>query len=91
MTKFQKELDFVLSISNECDALSMTRYRATDLQVETKPDSTPVTEADKAVEELIRTRINAEFPSDLIVGEEFGGDYANSSGRRWIVDPIDGT
>jgi len=80
----------------------MARFRATDLVVETKPDTTPVTEADRAVEEMLRTRLAATRPADAILGEEFGSldraagaDGADGAGnggaRRWIVDPIDGT
>jgi histidinol-phosphatase len=67
----------------------MARFRAADLVVETKPDTTPVTEADRAVEEMLRTRLADARPGDVVLGEEFGttGDAA----RRWIVDPIDGT
>jgi histidinol-phosphatase len=67
----------------------MARFRAADLVVETKPDLTPVSESDRAVEAMIRERLAAARPVDAIVGEEFGeeGDAA----RRWIVDPIDGT
>ena len=60
--------------------------------VETKPDLTPVTEADRAVEVMIRERLGRERPDDAILGEEFGtrGD-GGAGGRRWIIDPIDGT
>ncbi len=67
----------------------MARFRATDLVVETKPDLTPVTEADRAVEEMIRSRLADARPGDAVLGEEFG--TTGKSGRRWIVDPIDGT
>jgi len=72
----------------------MARFRAVDLVVETKPDLTPVTEADRAVEELIRGRLGEERPGDAVLGEEFGttGEASpDNGGRRWIVDPIDGT
>jgi histidinol-phosphatase len=76
----------------------MARFRAVDLVVETKPDLTPVTEADRAVEETLRARLAEVRPGDVVLGEEFGegagaaggGDSA-SGGRRWIIDPIDGT
>ena len=57
--------------------------------IETKPDLTPVTDADRAVEEAIRERLAAERPEDGILGEEYGDDGPSS--RRWLVDPIDGT
>ena len=65
------------------------RFRASDLLVETKPDLTPVTEADRAVEAAIRERLGRERPGDGILGEELG--ETAGGGRRWIVDPIDGT
>jgi histidinol-phosphatase len=68
----------------------MPRFRARDLVVETKPDLTPVTEADRAAESILRARIEAEHPRDGVVGEEYG-ETAGSAGRRWILDPIDGT
>jgi histidinol-phosphatase len=67
----------------------MDRFRAGDLVVETKPDLTPVTDADRAVEAAIRDRLAAERPGDAVFGEEFG--TTGEGGRRWIVDPIDGT
>ncbi len=72
----------------------MARFRAADLVVETKPDLTPVTEADRAVEEMIRSRLAVARPDDAILGEEFGTTAsagAVGAGRRWIIDPIDGT
>jgi histidinol-phosphatase len=71
------------------DEVTLRRFRAHDLQVETKPDLTPVSEADTAAEQLIRDRIVAARPGDAVLGEEFGVE--GSSNRRWIIDPIDGT
>lgn len=85
------DLDLALELADKADKLSISRYLATDLEVAAKPDLTPVTEADKAVEQMLRASLMSERPNDLIVGEEFGGDALASSGRRWIVDPIDGT
>src|SRR5207253_47519 len=67
----------------------MGRFRADDLVVETKPDLTPVTEADTAVEAMLRERLERDRPGDAILGEELGTTGAGR--RRWIVDPIDGT
>ncbi len=67
----------------------MSRFRARDLVVDTKPDLTPVTEADRAVEEMIRDRLERDRPGDAVLGEEFGTTGAGR--RRWIVDPVDGT
>ena len=68
----------------------MPRFRARDLVVETKPDLTPVSEADRATEQGLRARIEAEHPGDGVVGDEVG-EREGSVGRRWILDPIDGT
>jgi histidinol-phosphatase len=67
----------------------MARYRARDLVFHTKPDRTPVTEADHAVEEAVRRMLADARPDDGIVGEEYG--VSGSGDRRWIIDPIDGT
>ena len=67
----------------------MSRYQATDLMVETKPDLTPVTEADRAVEEALRGVLTEERPHEGVLGEEFGGPKVQE--RLWIIDPIDGT
>src|SRR5947209_5798056 len=69
----------------------MDRFLADDLVVDTKPDLTPVTEADRAVEEAIRARLAELHPGDAILGEEFGHTDPSKGTRRWIVDPIDGT
>jgi histidinol-phosphatase len=76
-------------LADAADAITMARFRATDLVVDTKPDLTPVSESDRAVEAMIRERLAADRPDDAIVGEEFGAE--GDAARRWIVDPIDGT
>jgi histidinol-phosphatase len=83
------DLALALDLADLADSISLARFRAHDLIVETKPDLSPVTEADRAVEQAIRARLAADRSSDGILGEEYGGDGA--VGRRWIVDPIDGT
>jgi histidinol-phosphatase len=82
------DLDFALSLADDADALSLPRFRVVDLHVETKPDLTPVTDADKAVERALRERIARERPGDGVLGEEEGDGGGDI---RWIVDPIDGT
>ena len=82
------DLDLALRLADAADAISLPRYR-TELVIETKPDLTPVTEADRAVEAEIRRLLASERPDDAILGEE--GGAAGSGARRWIVDPIDGT
>ncbi len=82
------DLRFAHRLADAASAITASRFRAVDLQVETKPDLTPVSEADRAAEEAIRALVAAERPGEGVLGEEFGDDGADS---RWIVDPIDGT
>jgi histidinol-phosphatase len=83
------DLALAHELADAADSITMARFRAHDLVVETKRDLTPVTEADRAVEEMIRMRLATERRGDAVYGEEFGA--SGSGGRRWIVDPIDGT
>ncbi len=83
-------LDLALELADIADAITMARFRASDLRVSTKPDLTPVSEADEAVERAIRDRLVA-FPGHAVLGEEFGADDAAGAEYRWIIDPIDGT
>jgi len=71
-------------------SLVALRYFKQDLRVEVKRDGSPVTLADRAVEQFAREWIHARFPADGVLGEEFG-DTPGASGRRWLLDPIDGT
>jgi histidinol-phosphatase len=82
------DLAFALSLADAADAITLARFRASDLAVETKPDLTPVSEADRAAERVIRDLVARSRPSEGVLGEEFGDDGAST---RWIVDPIDGT
>lgn len=84
------DLKLALELADIADAISLDRYQALDLVIETKPDRTPVTDADQSVEEAIRAKLLAERPSDGLVGEEFG-DHNKDANRYWVVDPIDGT
>jgi histidinol-phosphatase len=84
------DLALGLALADVADSITLSRFRADDLQVQTKPDLTPVTEADHAVEQALRERLAAARPGEAVVGEEFGASPENS-GRRWIIDPIDGT
>lgn len=89
------DLTLALRLAEIADAISLNRYQALDLVVETKPDLTPVTDADKAVEEAIRKVLAVERPDDAVVGEEFGAAEEITSGASgkyyWVIDPIDGT
>jgi histidinol-phosphatase len=83
------DLEFALALADLADSLSLPRFRALDLRVDTKPDLTPVTETDHAVERALRERVDRDRPRDGFLGEEFGFD--GDRAVRWIVDPIDGT
>ena len=83
------DLSLALALAAEADLVSLDRYSSRDLVITVKPDRTPVTDADQAVERLIRERIEAARPDDSILGEEYGG--GREAGRQWIIDPIDGT
>jgi len=85
------DLAFALELADLADSISLPRFRASDLRVETKPDLTPVTDADRAVERALRERIAAERPGEGVLGEEEGDDATGDRAVRWIVDPIDGT
>lgn len=89
MPEYDDDLRLALELADAADAATMERFRALDLKVETKPDMTPVSEADTATEEIIRAGISAARPSDAILGEEYG--LKGDGPRRWVVDPIDGT
>ena len=86
---YQEDLDLALELAEIADAISLARFRALDLHVETKPDRSPVTDADRAVELAIKQILETKRPNDGIVGEEFGN--SGSTSRKWIIDPIDGT
>jgi histidinol-phosphatase len=83
------DLAFAHKLANAADQISRQRFLSLDLKVETKPDRTPVTDADKSVEKAIRELIAAERPGDSIIGEEF--ENTGDTDRVWIIDPIDGT
>ena len=82
------DLAFALELADLADSLSLPRFRALDLRIETKPDLTPVTDADRSVERALRERIAASRPGEGVAGEEEGDD---GGAVRWIIDPIDGT
>jgi histidinol-phosphatase len=86
----QDDLAVALSLADHADAVTLARFGALDLQVDTKPDLTPVTDADRAVETGLREALGRARPGDSILGEEFGGP-TTWAGRQWIIDPIDGT
>ena len=83
------DLALALALAADADHISLDRFHSVDLVVTTKPDRTPVTDADQAVERSIRAGIEAARPGDSILGEEYGTQGSGS--RQWIIDPIDGT
>jgi len=83
------DLELALRLADAADAIALGRFRSRDLVVETKPDLTPVTQADREVERELRAMLGAERRRDAILGEEQGA--SGSGRRRWILDPIDGT
>ena len=84
------DLALAHALADLADAITLDRYQSQDLVITTKPDNTPVTDADRAVETAIREALGTHRESDGLVGEEFGSDKG-SSGRYWVIDPIDGT
>src|SRR5919201_1762672 len=82
------DLAFALELADLADSRSLPRFRALDLRIETKPDLTPVTDADRVVERALRERIVVNRPSEGVIAEEEGND---GGAVRWVIDPIDGT
>lgn len=91
MTDFtiEDDLRFARDLADMAHVIALERFQALDLEVTTKPDRTPVTDADRAVEQALRAAIAEDRPDDAILGEEFG--TLGESRRQWIIDPIDGT
>ncbi|WP_371479623.1 histidinol-phosphatase [Kitasatospora sp. NBC_00315] len=89
MADYHDDLRLAHVLADSADSITLERFRALDLKVETKPDLTPVSDADKAVEELLRGVLQRARPRDAVYGEEFG--MQGSGPRRWVIDPIDGT
>ncbi len=90
MSAADDDLALALELADVADAITVARFGADDLIVETKPDLTPVSEADRAVELALRELIAQQRPGDAVIGEEYGSSDGTGS-RRWIIDPIDGT
>ena len=83
-------LDTAVDLVREAGELTLTWFRSSTMEIERKHDGTPVTQADKAAERFLREQIQARYPDDAIIGEE-EDDVVGTSGRTWIIDPIDGT
>jgi histidinol-phosphatase len=88
-TDYTDDLRLAHVLADDADSISESRFKALDLHVMSKPDLTPVTDADQAVEESIRRTLSRTRSRDAITGEEQGS--SGHSQRRWIIDPIDGT
>jgi histidinol-phosphatase len=87
---FADDLVLALRLADAADSISLARFGSADLRVEAKPDLTPVSDADLAVERAIRDLLATERPDDAVVGEEFGESFPQAA-RHWVIDPIDGT
>lgn len=86
---YDDDLGVAHVLADAADSVTMSRYRALDLHIQTKPDLTPVTDADRLTEETIRSTLKRARPRDAVVGEELGA--RGDAQRRWVIDPIDGT
>ena len=86
---YDDDLRLAHVIADQVDALTMSRFKAQDLRVETKPDLTPVTDADRTAEEIVRGQLSRARPRDAVHGEEMAD--TGHGPRRWVIDPIDGT
>jgi histidinol-phosphatase len=89
MADWSTDLTLALELATAADEITTRRFRAVDLAVRSKPDLTPVSDADTAVESMLRERLASVRPQDAVLGEEYG--VTGDASRRWIVDPIDGT
>jgi len=89
MPSYDDDLRLAHVLADAADSFTMSRFRAQDLVVETKPDLTPVSDADKGAEESIRSTLSRARPRDAVLGEEYG--QTGHGPRRWVLDPIDGT
>jgi histidinol-phosphatase len=85
------DLDLAMEMADAADVITIRHFRSVDMVVDTKPDLTPVTQADRAVERAVAERLAFARPDHALVGEEFGSRGSESARARWIVDPIDGT
>ena len=86
----ETRLQFALAAAQQAGEFIMGYYQSPELAVERKRDASPVTEADRGAEQLIRRLLADAYPHDAILGEEFG-ESSGTSGWRWILDPVDGT
>lgn len=92
-SRYADDLSLAHMLADTADSISMARFRALDLHVESKPDLTPVSDADTAVEKALRATLARARPRDGVLGEEYGAinAAAGPGSRQWVIDPIDGT
>ncbi|MFC3482163.1 histidinol-phosphatase [Kocuria carniphila] len=88
-SSYTEDLRLAHILADSVDGLTLRRFKAQDLHVETKPDLTPVTDADREAESVIRSQLGRVRNRDAVIGEEFG--TTGSGSRKWVIDPIDGT
>ena len=86
---YSEDMRLAHVLADQADSISLDRFKAQDRKVDTKPDLTPVTDADRAVEEQLRSSLSRARTRDAVLGEEFGS--TGRGDRRWVIDPIDGT
>ena len=89
MADYHDDLRLAHVLADHADSVTLDRFKALDLKIDTKPDLTPVSDADKAVEDLLRDDLQRARPRDAVMGEEYGS--TGHGPRRWVIDPIDGT
>ncbi len=89
MPAYDDDVRLAHVLADTADSISMSRFKALDLRVDSKPDLTPVSDADTSVEESLRSTLSRARPRDALLGEEFGA--SGHGPRRWVLDPIDGT
>lgn len=89
MTTLEDDLALAHELADAADAITLARFGALDLVVKSKPDLTPVSDADLAVEQAIRSVLASRRPDDAVLGEEDG--ETGTGPRRWVIDPVDGT
>lgn len=90
MTALPPDLDFAVRTARTAGALAMRWFQSAELVADGKADGSPVTQADREAERLVRDEIQRAFPDDGVIGEEFS-EKPSRNGRVWVVDPIDGT
>ena len=91
MRNIGEDVGLLLEITDQVDRYTLAHFTQRDYQVYEKADLTPVSDIDRGAEQMIRQALAAARPDDLIYGEEYGGNIAEASQARWIIDPIDGT